>query len=70
LNIQEIKEMATAKGMNYTDEQAAFAVYCFNEGEKRGLPPTAIAFEFSEHAKLLDNLGKVQNVTSKPSWQL
>ena len=79
MDIQQVKEMAMEHGLSgYTDERAAFMAYCFNEGEKRGVPPTVIAMEIMREYDLRQNLGSVQQANnsggiappSKPSWQL
>ena len=72
--IEQIMEMAEKGGKPMTREQAALYTYCFNEGEKRGVPPTVISMELIQRADAEKNLGKINTsngfAPKKPSWQL
>ena len=72
--IEQFMEMAEKGGKQMTREQAALNVYCFNEGEKRGVPPTVIIMELIERGNAEKNLGKANTsngfAPKKLSWQL
>ena len=78
MDIEEIMKMCAAQGKSVTRERAAFFQYCFQEGIKRGEPPTVIAAEIINEYHLTQNLGNIQQANnsggiappSKPSWQL